>query len=63
RAAFESLFSASAVEGKPAFAHIGDITAGTELEIRDSSRAAANTSLFSAGLDEMFASWRRPLDW
>ena len=52
RAAFESRFA-----GIPS-ANVGTIAAGPELEIRDGS-----TSLFSAGMDEMFARWRRPLDW
>jgi phosphoribosylformylglycinamidine synthase subunit PurSL len=70
RAALESLFAGLAC------ANIGTITSGSDLEIRDTSlgregiplgsaglSSADAGLLFSAGLDEMFASWRRPLDW
>jgi phosphoribosylformylglycinamidine synthase II len=75
RAAFEALFNGPALSGAPtsapiAFARVGEITSGSDLEIRDasprgsaSSGSAASTLLFSAGMDEMFARWRRPLDW
>jgi phosphoribosylformylglycinamidine synthase len=49
--AFEALFA-----GLPA-ARIGEVTSGPDLVVRDTG------FLFSAGLDEMFARWRRPLDW
>ena len=52
--AFETLFA-----GIPA-ARIGEVTSGPDLIVRDGSSSAP---LFSAGLDEMFARWRRPLDW
>jgi phosphoribosylformylglycinamidine synthase len=51
RAAFEALFA-----GLP-FAALGVADSGSNLEIKDGSTS------FSAGLDEMFARWRRPLDW
>ncbi len=57
RAAFEALFA-----GLP-FSSIGQVTSGSDLEIRDGSSSAGAGLIFSAGLDEMFASWRRPLDW
>ena len=65
RAAFEALFNGPAASGAPiAFARVGEITSGSDLEIRDaSSDGAGSTLLFSAGMDEMFARWRRPLDW
>jgi phosphoribosylformylglycinamidine synthase len=65
KAAFEDLFRNGIPPATPsapspiAFARIGEVTAGSELEIRDGAAGL----LFSAGLDEMFASWRRPLDW
>lgn len=52
RAAFEAALSGSAC------GLIGAIDASPVLEIKDGS-----AHLLSAGLDEMFASWRRPLDW
>ncbi|MEO6094939.1 MAG: AIR synthase-related protein [Fibrobacteria bacterium] len=69
RVAFEALFNGLAISGAPtaapiAFARIGEITSGSDLEIRDVSAGnAASTPLFSAGMDEMFARWRKPLDW
>ena len=72
RPAFETLFNgsgsaaASASAPKVPFARIGEVTSGTDLEIRDSSPGSTDGSsalLFSAGMDEMFARWRRPLDW
>ena len=77
RAAFEALFNgagsgaaSSPASGSIAFARVGEITSGSDLEIRDAvpdgaaiPGAAGSTLLFSAGMDEMFAQWRRPLDW
>ncbi len=50
--AFEKILSGSAC------ARIGQIQSSPTLEIRDGAAA-----VFSAGLDEMFTCWRKPLDW
>ncbi|MDB5050098.1 MAG: phosphoribosylformylglycinamidine synthase [Fibrobacteres bacterium] len=70
--AFEALFhngGSGATAIKVPFACIGEVTDRQDLVIRDASPGSAGSGsadpgfLFSAGIDEMFASWRRPLDW
>jgi phosphoribosylformylglycinamidine synthase len=58
KAAFESLMA-----GLPS-GLLGEITAAPVVEINDTRPGAGkNTLVLSAGLDEMFEKWRRPLDW
>ena len=52
RPAFEAALAGSAC------GRLGEITATPSLDIRD-----GKAQLLSAGLDEMFECWRRPLDW